>query len=187
MPHSPPSSHTPLTPALYSPEKSKDRGNNTIGARLNRVEDKVGTRASPTPAPVGSVALLLAVVVLRASTVPPTAALRSPGSVLTMPGDKQGLAVHWGLGSHSSLPPVLSVDTSRQDSVVRAHVHSTRWAWVPMGRGQSKSKLGWFHDLSQVASLLASGTQCPQTPPWSSRENPAHAGWAVRPQLRVAP
>ncbi|KAK2504395.1 hypothetical protein MC885_003024 [Smutsia gigantea] len=29
---------------ISASEKSKDRGNNSIGARLNRVEDKVGTR-----------------------------------------------------------------------------------------------------------------------------------------------
>lgn len=37
-----PQPHTPDF-VLYPIEKSKDRGSNTIGARLNRVEDKVGS------------------------------------------------------------------------------------------------------------------------------------------------
>lgn len=40
-----PASTASLTRALYPAEKTKDRGSNTIGARLNRVEDKVGARA----------------------------------------------------------------------------------------------------------------------------------------------
>ena len=40
--------HASLILVLYPTEKSKDRGSNTIGARLNRVEDKVGARG---PAP----------------------------------------------------------------------------------------------------------------------------------------
>lgn len=43
----------PRTPppmlVLHSTEKSKDRGSNTIGARLSRVEDKVGTGVPSTP------------------------------------------------------------------------------------------------------------------------------------------
>lgn len=41
-PSKPPPPHTSLIWVLYPAEKSKDRGSNTIGARLNRVEDKVG-------------------------------------------------------------------------------------------------------------------------------------------------
>lgn len=40
-----PRRRAPLTRPLYPAEKTKDRGSNTIGARLNRVEDKVGARA----------------------------------------------------------------------------------------------------------------------------------------------
>lgn len=42
-----PDASTHPDPVLCPTEKSKDRGSNTIGARLNRVEDKVGARPGP--------------------------------------------------------------------------------------------------------------------------------------------
>lgn len=67
VPKPTPTAHTP--DFLLSPiEKSKDRGSNTIGARLNRVEDKVGSYINsvcsdshppqPVQYPKGSISLL---------------------------------------------------------------------------------------------------------------------------------
>lgn len=42
-----PPQHTSLTLLLHPIEKSKDRGSNTVGARLSRVEDKVGSSVLP--------------------------------------------------------------------------------------------------------------------------------------------
>lgn len=65
--------HASLILVLYPTEKSKDRGSNTIGARLNRVEDKVGARG---PAPHW---------LCRSPSrgLAPAAAVRSPTSVLS--------------------------------------------------------------------------------------------------------
>ncbi|KAK1335337.1 hypothetical protein QTO34_003123 [Cnephaeus nilssonii] len=58
-------------------EKSKDRGSNTIGARLHRVEDKVGARSGPlwgsAPSPRSAVGIS------GPARCPPRAAAHSPG------------------------------------------------------------------------------------------------------------
>lgn len=147
-----PASTVSLTWALYPAEKTKDRGSNTVGARLNRVEDKVGTRALRRTGsghghgPRAAWALVTAARALGTVTVlgeVPAAAADPPSSVASC----VRAAPHPGLGSGPPYPG--------------AHVHSPT-------RSRCRSPGPWFVGLWHVVSLLMRGTWCPEAPLGSS-------------------
>lgn len=70
--------------------------------------------------------------------------------------------------------------------MIRARVHSIHWVWVPMGGGGSKSKLGWFVTSHKWRPYWQVAPSVGRPLPGVAERPPAQAGWAVRPQLRVA-